>query len=442
MSLTLIRRGLGAALLGALLMAAPAAAAPHVRGEIIVRYASGPPKRSPLPGATMARVTGGPSRVLHLPKGESVDAALRRLRRTPGVLYAEPNYIAHAAGQFIPDDPGRGAAPAGWEAVQWNFLPQDGIDTPDAWANVAAAGRPGGKGVKIAVLDSGIAYKNWGRFRRSPDFNRTHFIHGRDFVSPGTPPVDRNGHGTHVTGTIAESTNNGIGLTGVAYGASIMPVRVLDHQGYGNVSTIARGIRYAARQGVQIINLSLVFPADVLGSEIPDILHALRYARSKGVLVVAASGNDGEQTVAYPARSSDVLSVGATTDDMCLADYSNGGAGLGLVAPGGGPDSDVTGEANCHPGAIGRDVYQMTYEGSARKFGLPAGYQGTSMAAPHVTGAAALVIASGIIGKHPTPGQITQRLEHTARDLGPPGLDQWYGWGMVDAGAATNPALK
>jgi serine protease len=442
MSLTLIRRGLGAALLGALFMAAPAAAAPHVRGEIIVRYATGPPTRSPLPGATMARVTGGPSRVLHLPKGESVDAALRRLRRTPGLLYAEPNYIAHSAGQFIPDDPGRGAAPAGWEAVQWNFLPQDGIDTPDAWANLAAAGRPGGKGVKVAVLDSGIAYKNWGRFRRSPDFNHTHFIHGRDFVAPATPPVDRNGHGTHVTGTIAESTNNGIGLTGVAYGASIMPVRVLDHEGYGNVSTIARGIRYAARQGVQIINLSLVFPADVIGSEIPDILHALRYARSKGVLVVAASGNDGEQTVAYPARSSDVLSVGATTDDMCLADYSNGGTGLGLVAPGGGPDSDVTGEANCRPGAIGRDVYQMTYEGSARKFGLPAGYQGTSMAAPHVTGAAALVIASGIIGRHPTPGQITQRLERTARDLGPPGVDQWYGYGLVDAGAATNPALK
>jgi serine protease len=442
MSLILIRRGLGAALLGALLGAAPAAAAPHVPGEIIVRYASGPPRHAPIAGATMARVTGGPSRVVRLPKGESVAAALRRLRHQPGVLYAEPNYIAHEAAPFIPDDPGRTATPAGWEAVQWNFLPQTGIDAPDAWANVAAVGHPGGKGVKIAVLDSGIAYKRWGRFRRSPDFNHTHFIHGRDFVSPGTPPVDRNGHGTHVTGTIAESTNNGIGLTGIAYRASIMPVRVLDHQGYGNVSTIARGIRYAARQGVQIINLSLVFPADVLGSEIPDILHALRYAHSKGVLVVAASGNDGEQTVAYPARSTDVLSVGATTDDMCLADYSNGGAGLGLVAPGGGPDSDVTGEANCRPGAIGRDVYQMTYAGSARRFGLPAGYQGTSMAAPHVTGAAALVIASGIIGPHPTPALVTQRLQHTARDLGPPGPDQFYGAGMVDAGAATNPALK
>jgi serine protease len=442
MSLRTIRCGLGAALLGALALSAPAAAAPHVPGEVIVRFAAGPAAHSPIRGATMARVTGGPSRLLHLPRGESVAAALRRLRHQPGVLYAEPNYIAHAAGQFIPDDPGRTTAPAGWEAVQWNFLAPDGIDAPDAWGNLAAVGRPGGKGVKIAVLDSGVAYKRWGRFRKSPDFDHTHFIRGADFVSPGTPPVDRNGHGTHVAGTIAESTNNGIGLTGIAYGASIMPVRVLDHEGYGNVSAIARGIRYAARRGAQIINLSLVFPADVLGDEIPDILHALRYARSKGSLVVGAAGNDGEQTVAYPARSSDVLSVGATTDDLCLADYSNGGAGLGIVAPGGGPDSDVTGEPNCQPGAVGRDIYQMTYEGSVKKFGFPAGYQGTSMAAPHVAAAAALVVASGVIGPHPSPAQIIQRLQKTARDLGPPGVDQWYGAGLVDAGAATNPALK
>jgi serine protease len=217
---------------------------------------------------------------------------------------------------------------------------------------------------------------------------------------------------------------------------------VLDNQGYGNVSAIARGIRYAARRGAQIINLSLVFPSDVRGDEIPDILHALRYARAKGSLVVGAAGNDGEQTIAYPARASDVVSVGATTSDECLADYSNGGQRLDLVAPGGGDDSDLTGEPSCHPGVPGRDIYQMTFEGSPRRFGLPAGYEGTSMAAPHVSAAAALVIASGVIGRHPTPGQVLARLEATARDLGPPGKDQWYGAGMVDAGAATNPAIK
>jgi serine protease len=433
MLLPFIRRGLGAALLGALLLAAPAAAAPHVRGEVIVQYA----------GATAARAGGSTSHVVHLRGGETVTAALRRLRHEPGVAGAEPNYIAHAAAlaPFVPDDPGRGD-PTGWQGVQWNFLTQDGVDAPDAWTNAAAAGHPGAKGVKIAVLDSGIAYKDWGRYRRSPDFDRTHFIRGADFVDPGTPPVDRNGHGTHVAGTMAESTNNGIGLTGLAYGASIMPVRVLDNQGYGNVSAIAKGIRFAAKRGAQVINLSLVFPSDVRGDEIPDILHALRYAREKGAFVVGAAGNDGEQTVAYPARASDVVSVGATTADECLADYSNGGQRLDLVAPGGGNDSDLTGEPSCQPGVTGRDIYQMTFEGSPRKFGLPAGYQGTSMAAPHVAATAALVIASGVIGKHPTPAALLARLEATARDLGPPGKDQWYGAGMVDAGAATNPALK
>ncbi|MCW3065636.1 MAG: peptidase and in kexin sedolisin [Solirubrobacterales bacterium] len=439
MSVSLTLRGLGPVLLGSLALATSASAAPHVPGEVIVGYAAGATSAS-LPGAHVASVTGTSSRVLRLPRGESMATALRRLRRQPGVLYAQPNYVAHAAGVFIPDDPGRGGA-TGWEAVQWNFLQQDGVDAPDAWGNVAAVGRPGAKGVKIAVLDSGIAYRTWSRFRRSPDFDHTHFIHGTDFVDPGTPPVDRNGHGTHVAGTIAESTNNAVGLTGLAYGASIMPVRVLDSQGYGNVATIARGIRYAARRGAQIINLSLVFPSDVRGGEIPDILHALRYARQHGALVVGAAGNDGEQTVAYPARASDVLSVGATTDDLCLADYSNGGARLDVVAPGGGGDSDLTGEPNCQPGKTGRDIYQMTFSGSARNFGLPAGYQGTSMAAPHVSGTAALVIASGILGHHPTPAAIVQRLERTARDLGPPGKDQWYGGGLVDAGAATNPAI-
>jgi len=432
MPLNLIRRALGAAALGALALAAPAAAAPHVPGQVVVAYAGA--------NGASAGASAPPARVVHLRRGESLAAALQRLRRQPGVVSAEPNYIAHAATPLIPDDPGRGGID-GWQLVQWNFLAQDGVDAPDAWANDAAVGRPGGKGVKIAVLDSGIAYKRWGRFRRSPDFAGTHFIQGSDFVDPGTPPVDRNGHGTHVAGTIAESTNNALGVTGLAYRASIMPVRVLDSQGYGNVATIARGIRWAAKRGAQVINLSLVFPSEVRADEIPDILHALRYARQHGALVVGAAGNDGEQAVAYPARADDVLSVGATTDDLCLADYSNGGSRLDISAPGGGNDSDLTGEPNCNPGATGRDIYQMTFDGSVRNFGLPSGYQGTSMAAPHVSGAAALVIASGILGSHPTPAAVAQRLERTARDLGPPGRDQWYGAGMVDAGAATNPAL-
>lgn len=429
-------------LLGAAVLWAPAGAfaRPHVPGQVIVRFKGAAPASSPLPGAHMEAVTGGPSRLLKLAPGRTIAGALKALRRHPGVRYAAPNYMARAAGFRSPDDPGRSKAD-GWEAVQWNFLPAAGVDALGAWAHVTAAGRPGARGVKIAVLDSGIAYRDWGPYRASPDFNRTRFLRGYDFLHPGDPPVDRNGHGTHVTGTIAESTNNGIGLTGLAYNAWIIPVRILDRDGSGTELGIARGIRFAVRRGAQIINLSVEFPEETTGNDLPELGSAIRYADRHRVLLVGAAGNEAKPRVAYPASASTVLSVGATTDDRCLASYSNDGSHLDIVAPGGGEDSESTGEPNCHPHAFGRDIYQMTFTSSLRRFGLPGGYQGTSMAAAHVAATAALVIASGVIGPRPTPSAIVRRLEHTAHDLGPLGPDSWYGAGLVDAAAATDPAL-
>ena len=167
----------------------------------------------------------------------------------------------------------------------------------------------------MAVLDTGVAYRNWKTFHRSPDFGRTHFVSPYDFVSNNRFPLDRNGHGTFVAGIIAESTNNGIGLTGLAYGASIMPIRVLDSSGEGDEATIARGIRYAVSHGAQVINLSLEFlPSQVnSGSEIPQIVSAIEYAHRHGVTVVGAAGNDETNKIAYPARAPGVISVGATT---------------------------------------------------------------------------------------------------------------------------------
>ena len=280
------------------------------------------------------------------------------------------------------------------------------MDAPEAWANVAADGAPGGKGVIVAVLDTGVAYANRGPFRRSPDFARYEFVKGYDFVATTPTPTTATATAPSWPATIAEATDNRYGLTGLAYGARIMPVRVLDTEGEGEASTIAEGVRFAVNHGAQVINLSLEFSPGVTASDIPELIDALRYAHRRGVLVVAAAGNEGHTAIAYPARAPDVVAVGATTEHGCLADYSNDGSGLTLVAPGGGADANLPGDPNCHPEQPpGRDIYQVTFTGSSpRRFGLPVGYEGTSMAAPHVAATAALIIASGVLGRHPTPG--------------------------------------
>ena len=432
------RRALGAALLVvaalAAVVAAPARAsfnggAPaYAPGEVVVGY----------DGAD-----GG--QVLHVAPGR-VRATVAKLRRTPGVAFAAPNPIAHASGARasatvpLPDDPGGRGYPGGLAGMQWNFFGAWGVNALEAWSNLATRA-PGGRGVRIAVLDTGVAYRNLGRFHRSPDFAGTKFVAPYDFVDDTPYPVDRNGHGTHVAGTVAEATDNELAVTGLAWGATVMPVRVLDSRGYGDATTIAKGIRYAVKHGAKVVNMSLEFSTSVRQSEIPDITSALRYATRRGVVVVGSSGNEGEARIAYPARTSNVISVGATTDDGCLADFSNDGFGLDLVAPGGGDDADLSNDPNCDPGHHGADVYQMTYTNSIARFGLPSGYDGTSMAAPHVSAAAALVIASQVLGAQATPSQIECRLKATARTLGIPGPNRVYGSGLVDAGAATSAAL-
>ena len=385
------------------------------------------------------------TRVLRLPRGERVATALARLRRRAGVAFAQPDYIAHEAGAFYPDDPGRTEGSGGWEKTQWNLLPGTGVDAPQAWSNLIADGRAGGRGVTVAVLDTGIAYRNWGKYHKSPDFTTTRFVDPYDFIAGNAFPLDRQGHGTFVAGAIAESTNNGIGLAGLAYGASIMPVRVLNADGEGDEVTIARGIRYAVGHGAKIINLSLEFlPSQVSsGAQIPEIVSAIEDARRHGVMVVGAAGNDEARRTAYPARVSGVVSVGATTLDRCLASYSNSGSRLDLVAPGGGSDAILASDPDCHPERVLPSIYQMTLTAPPHwnEFGYPGFYIGTSMASPEVSATAALVVASGILGPDPTPQQILVRLEQTATVLPDGGTqpNSTYGWGLLNAGAATLP---
>jgi serine protease len=438
------------AALAAIGVSAPAAGADvpgaYAPQEILVRYAAATP---PEAWAATARAAGAiapvtvaaDTRLLHLPDGVSVTSALHCLRGRRDVVWAVPDYVAHTSGGLIPNDIGTGAAPGDWQQLQWNFVGPFGVNAPEAWANVAADGAPGGKGVIVAVLDTGVAYANRGPFRLSPDFSRHEFVRGYDFVANNRFPNDRNGHGTFVAGTIAEATNNHYGLTGLAFAARIMPVRVLNSEGNGDASTIAKGVRFAVNHGAQVINLSLEFPGDVTPDDIPELIDALRYANRHGVVVVAAAGNEAQAAAAYPAHAPRVIAVGATTEHGCLANYSNYGTGLSLVAPGGGPDAALSGDPNCHPELpSGRDIYQVTFSGaSPRRFGLPAGYDGTSMASPHVAATAALIIASGVLGRHPTPAQISARLEATARKLGGGGDEGLYGAGLVNAAAATAP---
>jgi serine protease len=394
-------------------------------------------------------------RTVGLPPEVGVREAATALRRSPEVAYAAPNYIATTSAQpgWIPNDPGpltgEPLLPGAWVSKQWNFLPATGtstaelptslggIDAVGAWENLIEAQRPGAQGTKIAILDTGIAYRNKGkRFLRSPDFNSGQFAKGYDFVDGDRLPLDEHGHGTHIAGTIAEKTNNGIGLVGIAFRAKLLPVRVLDRNGSGDAGDIAKGIRFAVAHGADVINMSFNFGC---GKKVPGVDEELRRAYKHGVVTVASIGNLGSETcIAPPATGPRVIGVGGTTEGGCLGGYSLMGERIDVVAPGGG-----TPGVGC-PSILSRPIYQVTMiGGSTNRFGEPSTYVGTSMAAAHVTGVAAMILASGVLtaGDSPTGtvDELTKRLRQTARSLGLPETQQ--GAGLIDAARATDPAV-
>ena len=401
-------------------------------------------------------------RTISLPRGAGVLETARALRAKPNVDYAVPDYAAHASAvepePFDPDDDGTieavtgssTATPGGWATRQWDFLDYTGtptsklptspggINAVGAWANLEAEGRPGAEGIVVAVLDSGIAYRDYGsQYLRSPDFSPTEFVPGADFVDRDRLPLDENGHGTFVAATIAEQTNNGIGLTGLAYNAKLMPVRVLGRNNIGFANRIAKGIRFAVAHHAQVINMSFNFEC---GAKVPQVDEALREAYAHGIVTVASGGNysstisSADNCVSEPATGPRVIGVGGTTEGGCLGSYSLAGKGIDVVAPGGG--KPVPG---C-PSVLSRPIYQVTLrEGTTNQFAIPSKYEGTSMAAAHVSGVVAMILASGVIPADLRPKAkvraVIKRLKVTSRSLGYPRTQQ--GAGLIDAARAT-----
>ncbi|MBU4301754.1 MAG: S8 family serine peptidase, partial [Actinobacteria bacterium] len=331
------------------------------------------------------------------------------------VAYAEPNFIRSA--DFEPDDTDYD--------MQWNLndpVKDADINMPAAWDI-----EQGDNGVVIAVLDTGVAYRTGGGYMQASDLAETKFVQGYDFINSDKYADDDNGHGTHVCGTVAQSTNNGIGVAGVAFDCSVMPVKVLDNEGKGSDSQIIEGIIYATNQDVDVINMSLSGPDPSEALE-----EAVDYAFSKGVVVCASSGNEDDDTVGYPAASASCVAVGATNKDKKRASYSNYGSALGVVAPGG--------DGILYSGGIIQQTFQT--------FGKPDGnfafqsMRGTSMACPHVAGVAALVKSHRPAW---SASEVRAAVTSTCRDLGSTGWDPEYGWGLIDADAAlqvAKPALK
>jgi thermitase len=284
----------------------------------------------------------------------NVAEAVKKFESLDSVEYAEPNITFHAS--YVPNDP---------DYKTKQYAPQK-VSAEQAWDTTQSASN-----VKIAVVDTGVDYYH-------PDLDGK-VIKGADFVADDDDPIDENDHGTHVAGIAAANTNNGIGIAGLAPKASILAVRVLDADGSGTLDDVAQGIRYAADQGAQVINLSL---GGNLGSK--TLQDAVNYAWNKGSVIVAAAGNTGVALPSYPAYYSNAIAVAATDQNDQKASFSNFGTWVDIAAP-------------------GVDIYSTITNNQY------ASYSGTSMASPVVAGVAGLLAAQG-----KNASQIRAALEDTA----------------------------
>ena len=358
------------------------------------------------------------TRRVRVPINIAASAVAVTLNQNPLVAYAEPNYLR--ATHFVPNDP--------LYELQWHLT---GPVMQQTW-DLAL-----GTNVLVAVLDTGISYRHGDGYARAPDLTDTAILPGYDFVNDDEYPDDDNHHGTHIAGTIAQSTNNFLGGAGVAPGCTLMPVKVLNNEGYGETADIVDGIYYAVNNGAQIINMSLGGPRSNKGrgrdrSAIEE--EAVNYAVSEGVTIICSAGNDASDIPNYPAAYEACISVSACKYDQAFAAaYSNFGLEVDICAPGGDYNEDLNGDG--HPDGI----YQETHDGvNYMDFDFYFA-DGTSSAAAFASGVAALVVSSA--PKPLTPAEVRDILQSSAIDLGDPGWDQFYGWGLVNPLAAVQTAI-